>query len=94
MTIALEKAKIDDDEFTVDMIEFYLAIISRKVLKQRHKLNKDLTDDEKIEMMAINKIIEDKADKRLPQALYSYGQDLYQWVLSPRGQTLNNKIKF
>jgi hypothetical protein len=36
-------------------------------------------------MMEINHLIEKKAEKRLPQALYSYGQELYQWVLSPRG---------
>ena len=56
--IAMEKAKFDKDEFNIDMIEFYMAIIGRKELKKRNKINKELTEDEKLEMMEIDQVIE------------------------------------
>ena len=56
--IAMEKAKFDKDEFNIDMIEFYMAIIGRKELKKRYKINKELTEDEKLEMMEIDQVIE------------------------------------
>jgi hypothetical protein len=37
--IALEKAQFDEDDFSQDMIEFYLAIIDKKILQQRNKKN-------------------------------------------------------
>lgn len=87
MQAAVQQAALSKNEQEIDMAEYYLALIEKNVILRERAQTGEMSEEGRLKLMQNDRFLEEKANKGVGPALYTYGKTLYEHILQRRQES-------